>query len=58
MNELRETYITIERYLFPMLEEEFGELTVKQKEFVRVIELVRPSRFIGINLRWRGWDVR
>jgi len=52
MNELRETYITIERYLFPILEEEFGELTGKQKEFVRVVELVRPSRFIGVNLRW------
>jgi hypothetical protein len=37
-----------------MLEEEFGELTVKQKEFVRVIELVCPSRFIGVNLRWSG----
>lgn len=54
MNKLRETYITIECYLFPMLEEEFGELTAKQKEFVRVLELVRPSRFIDANLRWSG----
>ncbi|MFA6101146.1 MAG: hypothetical protein WCV67_15335 [Victivallaceae bacterium] len=25
-----------------------------QKEFVRVVELFRPSRFIGVNLSWNG----
>ena len=34
-----------------MLEEEFGELTAKQNKFVCVLELVRPARFIGVNLR-------
>jgi len=54
MNELRETYITIEQYLFPVWEEEFGPLTEKQREFIRELELVRPDRFIGTNLRWSG----
>jgi hypothetical protein len=47
MNELRETYITIERHLFPMLKEEFGELTAKQ-------EFVHMACFIGVNLRCSG----
>jgi len=54
MNELRETYITIEQYLFPVWEEEFGPLTGKQQEFLRELELVRPARFIGSNMRWGG----
>jgi hypothetical protein len=54
MEILSKLYTTIQRTLFPMLEEEIGELTVKQKEFVRVVELVRPSRFIGVNLSWNG----
>jgi len=54
MSELRETYITIEQYLFPVWEEEFGPLTGKQREFIRELELVRPDRFIGANLRWSG----
>lgn len=54
MNELRETYITIEQYLFPVWEEEFCPLTENQREFIRELELVRPERFIGANLRWSG----
>ena len=54
MEILSKLYTSIQRTLFPMLEEEFGELTAKQKEFVRVLELVRPSRFIDANLRWSG----
>ena len=54
MNELRETYITIEQYLFPVWEEEFGLLTEKQQEFIRELELVRPGRFIGVNMCWNG----
>lgn len=54
MNELRETYITIEQYLFPVWEEEFGPLTGKQREFIRELELVRPEQFIGANMRWSG----
>jgi len=36
------------------MEEEFDELTANQKEFVRVIELVHPSRLIDANLRCSG----
>ncbi|MBU8901797.1 MAG: hypothetical protein KOO69_03575, partial [Victivallales bacterium] len=47
MNNLSETYFNIQSRLFPMVEEEIGELTKKQQEFLRIIELVKPSRFIA-----------
>ena len=43
MNDLPKLYFTLESYLFPMLEEEIGELTAKMKEFLRIVELVKPS---------------
>lgn len=54
MNNLSETYITIQSRLFPMVEEEIGRLTEKQQEFLRIIELVKPSRFIDGILSWCG----
>ena len=36
------------------MEEESGELTEKQQEFLRIIELVKPSRFIDGILSWCG----
>ena len=54
MNDLPKLYFTPESYLFPMLEEEIGELTAKMKEFLRIAELVKPSRFITSALRWSG----
>jgi len=54
MNDLRERYFSIEQSLFPMVEEEFGELTSKMKEFLRIVELVQPGRFINAALRWCG----
>ena len=54
MNDLPKLYLTMEAYLFPMLEEEIGELTAKMKEFLRIVELVKPSRFITSALRWSG----
>ena len=54
MNDLPKLYFTMERYLFPMLEEDIGELTAKMKEFLRIVELVKPSRFITNALRWSG----
>ena len=38
MNDLPMLYFTMETYLFPMVEEELGELTVKMKEFLRIVE--------------------
>ena len=54
MNDLPKLYFTTETYLFPMVEEEIGELTAKMKEFSRIIEMIRPSRFITSALRWCG----
>lgn len=54
MNDLPKLYFTMETYLFPLLEEEIGEITAKMKEFLRIVELVRPSRFITNTLRWCG----
>ena len=42
MNDLPKLYFTMERYLFPLLEEELGELTAKMREFLRIVEVVRP----------------
>jgi len=54
MNNLPSIYFNIQSRLFPMVEEEIGELTKKQQEFLRIIELVKPSRFIGGALSWCG----
>ena len=54
MNDLPKLYFTMETYLFPMLEEEIGEITAKMKEFLRIVEMVKPSRFINNALRWCG----
>lgn len=55
MTNLPKLYFTMETYLFPMLEEEIGELSDKMREFLRIVEVVRPSRFIGSTLRWCGF---
>ena len=44
MNDLPKLYFTLESYLFPMPEEEIGELTAKMKEFLRIVELVKSGR--------------
>ena len=54
MNNLSEIYVNIQSRLFPMVEEKIGELTKKQQEFLRIIELVKPSRFIDGILSWCG----
>jgi len=57
MNDLRERYFNMQCSLFPMVEEEFGELTSKMKEFLRIVELVQPGRFINAALRWCGYKL-
>lgn len=54
MNDLPKLYFTMESYLFPMVEEEMGELTAKMKEFLRIVEMIKPSRFMNNALRWCG----
>ena len=51
MNRLTDIYYTTESYLFPMVEEEMGEITGKMKAFLRILEVVRPSRFLTDALR-------
>ena len=43
MNSLSDINFTTERRLFPVLEEEIGELTGKMKEFLRLVEVIRPT---------------
>lgn len=54
MNNLSDIYFNIQSRLFPLVEEEIGELTEKQQEFLRIIELVKPSRFMTGVLSWCG----
>ncbi len=54
MNNLPEIYFNIQSRLFPMVEEEMGELSAKLQEFLRIIELVKPSRFMIETLSWCG----
>lgn len=39
-------YFNLQCRLFPLLEEEIGEITEKLQELLRVIELVKPAKFI------------
>ena len=56
MKELREICDSIQTTLFPVLEEEIGEITEKMKEFLRILESLRPHRFLTDALRWFGLD--
>ena len=60
MNNLSEKYFNTQRRLFQMVEEEIGELTKKQQEFLRIIELVKPSRFMDgiLNLCGLGHQLK
>ena len=51
MNSLSEVFFTTERYLFPMVEEEIGEISEIMKEFLRIVEIIRPARFLTDALR-------
>lgn len=44
---------SIQSWLLPGLEDEFGELTSKQSEFVRTVELINPLLFID-KYDWNG----
>lgn len=53
MIKLPEIFYSIQRWLFPDLEEALGDLTEKQKEFVRTIELVNPEQYARA-YDWKG----
>jgi len=44
---------SIQSWLLPELEEELGELTKNQSEFVRAVELINPLEFID-KYNWKG----
>ncbi len=54
MRILSSAFNSIQKWLFPVLEEEIGELTEKQREFVRVVELIDPEKFMA-PFRWGGF---
>jgi hypothetical protein len=53
MNGLSTINIFIQRLLFPALEEEIGVLSEKERQFVRIIELVEIQPFLA-GLEWCG----
>jgi hypothetical protein len=53
MGRLSGLFNSIQRWLFPALEEELGELGEKEREFVRLIELAEPGRFLE-PFCWQG----
>jgi len=54
MRILSSAFNSIQKWLFPVLEEEIGELTEKQREFVKTVELIDPERFMA-PFRWGGF---
>ena len=53
MAQILEIWNHVQRRLFPMLEEEMGELTEKDRHFVRVVSLVTLDPFLE-PYRWSG----
>lgn len=53
MRRLSSAFNSIQKYLFPIVEEEIGELTEKQREFVKIVELMDPERFMT-PFNWSG----
>ena len=53
MEYLSGLFNSIQSWLLPELEEELGELTEKQQEFIRTVELINPERFIE-KFNWCG----
>jgi len=53
MPELRHLSCSMQRLLFPALEEELGPLTGPQRDFLRTIELARLERFM-LPCLWMG----
>ena len=46
MKPLQQFYFNMQMFLFPAMEEEIGEMTGKMQEFVMLVELLKPGRFI------------
>jgi hypothetical protein len=46
MNQLSQIYYNLNDYLFPIINTDFGKLTKKMKEFLQILEVVKPTRFL------------
>ena len=53
MSKLSAISISIQRHLFPALEDEIGELSDRERKFVRIIELIEIGRFL-VGHGWCG----
>ena len=53
MGILSGVFNSIQKWLLPVLEDEIGELTGKQKEFIRVVEAIDLEKYIW-EFRWNG----
>jgi len=53
MSELSKTNLHLQRHLFPALEEEFGILSEKERQVVRILELIEIRPFLS-GLEWAG----
>ena len=53
MSKLSSVNISIQRHLFPALEEEIGKLSEKEQKFVRIIELIDLNSFLS-GYQWCG----
>ena len=47
MSKLSSINIHMQRHLFPALEEEIGVLSSKEKQFVRILELIKIQPFLA-----------
>jgi len=52
MSALRQVHVSIQQQLFPVWEEEIGELSAKEQQFLRVLALVEVERFMA-PFRWK-----
>lgn len=53
MGILSGVFNSIQKWLLPVLEDEIGELTGKQKEFIRVVEAIGLEKYVW-EFRWNG----
>ena len=54
MKILSQIWQSIQGYLFPYLEEEFGVLTDKQEQVVTILEVLQLEKTIHGSSKWRG----
>ena len=51
---LAQYWLNIQESLFPWLKEELGELTEKQQQLIRILELIRLEEFLRMGYGYPG----